>query len=326
MLQRALSALVILSLALSSAGCFGNDARSAFLKKEAGKKSGTESPRGNADSDDLSYDSDVLTPEASMLRDLNALKSRESKQARLIAEMRSSVSENENQIAREEKRLAEIRGRISKYEEALGSMDGAPRQRRRSAEQVEAAFRNDRQADDYDLAFNRPHPVNLALDNQAGQPAAVAGANDSVINSNIPYDDFQAANRQPLAQSVPSAAQPLQRTGREFAGAPIGRAALDFNAHNQQACLAQPESEIVVWNPNDPSQPIPSGVLAAAPTTNAKTLPAAAPQTDFAEEKMTAMHQAPRKTEKGLEVYDENPFGQYATEVFSPDLYLGRGG
>ncbi len=247
-----------------------------------------------------------------MRRDLDRLKARENKQAQLLSEMKNERSENELQLAREEKRLAEMRAQISRYEEAMG-MPSPNASRNAFVRQDEYGPANaQRRPAEYEFGVNRQPSTNLALNNGNAESAP----KQYTVRTQIPYEDYQTAMNNP-GRGQPQAAgqQPMLRETGQFAGAPRGFARQDFSQRKPE-----PEGEVVIWNPNDPSQAVPPEVMLGM------SPPAPAPARPRAEAEKGATIAAAAKREFGRPPEpEEKPYGAYAAEAFSPDLYLGRG-
>lgn len=297
MKEKVLATTAALLLALLGTGCFGGG---KTAQRPDGDDSRSETAADGARRSDAEYQ--ALTPEASMRRDLDALRSHESRQAKLLADMRGELSENESQLAREEKRLADIRTQISRFEEALGGARRPDAARDGFARQADLANAPERRsAADYEYARRQP-TANLARD-----AAPEQGNREYLIRTNIPYDDYQAAAGTNQTQPQP---QPALREPSHFAGAPRGIPRQDFSPKPQPEPQSQSEGEVMVWNPGDPSQQLPDEwTFAAAPQRANGSAAMAA----------TQPYNAPPSSQ-------DAPYGSYTAEAFSPDLYLGKGG
>lgn len=283
---RTLFLLGALIPAIVSAGC-GGGKDNANAAKANDEKGETKNAAGDRSPADAGLDS--LTPENSMRRDLELLRERENAQAEILSEMRGRLNENENMLKREENRLAEMRTQITRYEEALGlSPPGAARNG--FAGQTEPALADTGfDFSGYDPLFQRRANANTARRAAAPeQPQAAAASKDEP-------------------------GQTFIRGENHFAGAPRGRARTDFS-------VGQPrrnEGEIVVWNPNDPNQAVPPEVSLGMEYVPPET-PARPPA--IAAGPAPAIHRSDDKPS------DAPSFGKYATETFSPDLFLGKNG
>lgn len=300
------AAAAVLFLGLAASGCGVSDAKSAFLRDEAQREkkdegaasSSREKLQAGAD------DEQVYTPEASMRRDLARLREREEKQASLVSGMRNELSEGKHMVDSEEKRLAEIREQIADYEQALGTArnNGAMLSygKRRNPDAMDNfnAYSESRRQDDrvfpqgYEHLQNRPQPVNLAY-SQSQQPQ------DQIVPS---VQARETQQRQPYNDKM-------------FAGAPRGFARQEVANSRQN----EPEQtgEIVVWNPNDPSQAIPPGVLVEAPRIEQHFEP---------EQSLAARSNRVPSGTPNAAALQERPYANFTTEVFSPDLHFGKGG
>jgi hypothetical protein len=180
--------------------------------------------------------------------------------------------------------------------------------------QEDYAYSGDRELPpEYAAVFNRPAATNLAQNR-----APESGERQYVIKTNIPYEEFQAM-RGP-AQPAAAAPKPMRREAGQFAGAPQGFPRPEVAARNQP----EPDMGTLLWDPNAPGQPELPGVAAAAPTRQSAV--AKAP-IETARENMTAMGGgAMANSTARPDAYQDNSYRSYATEVFSPDLYFGKGG
>ena len=333
LIWKILTPLAALILAFLGAGCLETGNKNALQNDRPAKDSADDREMAGADRNgrpDTFVDEEMYTPETSMRRDLDILKTKENRQARLIAEMRSELSENQNQITREEKRLAEMRNQINRYEEALGGQTAIAKRPARNAageydygevlgDQTTIAKRTARSAageydstfdralpPEYEAIFNRPAPANLA---QIRTPEP--GERQYVIKTNIPYEEFQAM--QGPAQAATETSRPMWRDAGQFAGSPQGFPRQDVIVQSQP----EPDIATLIWDPNDPRQPELPGVAAVA-----KTHPSAPArnQPEPFREGAAGMNSARQVA------YQDNPQAAYATEAFSPDMYFGKGG
>ncbi len=328
-------------LALLSSGCFMSDARSAFLRdrqkqdaadKDSDDQASASSGRGRVNEDSL--DAASYTPEDSMRRDLAKLREHEEKQARLLKELQNELSDGRQIMAQEEERLAEIRDRIERYENAMGGVSQSGGSSLAYARQRQSAAAGRGYGDSFasenenDYFANRKVPANLARtpsqNTDYGDPLQEevlfsSGGPAAADNAGNQYSDFNP---------------------NKFAGAPrirSGRTNPDLmrkvqereeqEARELERALAEAnENELMVWNPNDPSQPVPPGVLAGQPQKQQEMIVSRPQYNDAGANKLAAAPAAGKRAPQAdTPAFDDNPYGNYTADVFSPDLLFGRG-
>jgi hypothetical protein len=336
-------------LALFASGCFGTDAKSAFLRgrqnQDSAEKDGDDesiaSSSGRDRMRDEPLDAAAYTPEDSMRRDLAKLREHETRQARLVKELQTELSDGRQIIAEEEKRLLEIQDRIARYEDAMGGVNQGfgsgsrmayARERQNAGRGYGEAFASEnenRQFNENDYFANRGAPANLA-----NNPTQNTGYGDSMqeevlYSSGGPAAGNAAPNRNDFNPN-------------KFAGAPRGRPKTNTHLMNkikeqeerelEQALAAANEEEVMVWNPNDPSQPVPPSVLASMP--DASRQQQRQPETivsrpQYNDNTVNNLAAAPAAAKRAVHAdstdFDDNPYGNYTADVFSPDLLFGRG-
>lgn len=340
-------------LALFASGCFGTDVKSAFLrdrqKQDAANKDADEeslsSSSGKGRMQDDALDAAAYTPEDSMRRDLAKLREHETRQARLVKELHTELTDGRQIIAEEEKRLGEIQDRIARYEDAMGGVNqgfggnsrmayARERQNQNAASRggygdAFASENENRQFTENDYFANRRVPANLASNSTQNTGYADSMQEEVLYSSGGPAAGNGATNRNDFNQN-------------KFAGAPRGRPKTNTILMNkiqeqeerelEKALAAADGEELMVWNPNDPSQPVPPGVLAS--------MPDAAMQQQRQPEMIVSRSQyndnnannlaaasaaAKRQAQPDSKDFDDNPYGNYTADVFSPDLLFGRG-
>lgn len=352
MLTHKLIALFLATLlALFASGCFGTDVKSAFLrdrqKQDAADKDADDeslassSGRGRMQDDPL--DSAAYTPEDSMRRDLAKLREHETRQARLVKELQTELSDGRQIIAEEEKRLGEIQDRISRYEDAMGGVNQGFGNNSRMAYARErqnagsrggygdafASENENRSFNENDYFANRRVPANLANSSTQNTGNADSMQEEVLYSSGGPAAGNAAPNRNDFNPN-------------KFAGAPRGRPKTNTILMNkiqeqeerelEKALAAADGEELMVWNPNDPSQPVPPGVLASMPDAalqpqRQQEMIVSRPQ--YNDNNASNLAAAPaavkRLAQPNSTDFDDNPYGNYTADVFSPDLLFGRG-
>lgn len=215
------SLVVVLSGALAACGCFGGGdggGRSARFGKKNGnmaqknqknqKKAGKkQQPRKNA-----APDYSDMTPELSMRQGYDALKETETRQVRIVSEMRQALAQGEEAIQIEERKLAQIRTKIADFEVAMGRYNGPQgggrpagnRPARRNEEQsvVPASFYTDTRSAGPDSRARVPHPSSYA-NRPAPAPAGYAdgGYERRQASYQQPRDDRYAGREETLYDS-----------------------------------------------------------------------------------------------------------------------------
>lgn len=136
-----ISTVLSLSLAASGCGLGGGGGRTA---SNAGSKKNKAMAGRNVKKDSRKTSGDLagMTPETSMKRDMDELREKERKQAKMVEEMRKDLAKGEDIVDKEEQKLVAIRQQIQEYGSAvrrfeMASAKGGPRQNRSQSESEE---------------------------------------------------------------------------------------------------------------------------------------------------------------------------------------------
>lgn len=129
--------LLVTSMALTACGCFGGGGGGGGGRTAS--RGGRFSPErketqvargGKSNNRRVSAETESLSPEGSMQRDLARLHDREKAQVKVVKEMRDALSQGEDVIVREERKLDEIRTQIARFDSAMRNQEMASAGRR----------------------------------------------------------------------------------------------------------------------------------------------------------------------------------------------------